>query len=135
MTTSGIPATSFSPRFVHEDGYDEMSCRLPDSSSTTASRTWLTPSVAMNELTFSRTTMKPDTPPMSMQATTLMSAPAVGGSDVWSWIQIPIATDVDMSAPTARSYAPAASGTRNASATKQVTAPSLKISRIVTDDR
>src|SRR3954453_19053129 len=135
MTTSGMPAMSFSARWVHDDGYDETSWRLPERSSTIASKTWLTPSVAMNELTFSRTTMKPDTLPSSMHAATLMSAPATGGSDVWSWIQMPIATDADISAPTARSYAPAANGMRNASATRQVTAPSLKISRIVTDER
>ena len=93
------------------------------------------PRVAMNELTRSLTTMNPDTKPTEAQPSTATTAPAAAGSPLWICSHTLMAIASDIIAPIERSYAPAASGTRNARASTHVTAPWLKTSFTLTDDR
>src|SRR5688572_17146531 len=99
-STSGIPAALPRARFDHESGNSATSCRFPETSSTTAKSTWLMPRVAMNELTFSRTTTKPDTNPNSVHAATAITAPRAGGTEECNCSHTPSTTDVDITAPT-----------------------------------
>ena len=71
------------PRLDHDSGSSPISCVLFESSSTAPSRTWLTPRVAMNELTCRRTMMKPDTNPQNAETASAISALASVGIPVW----------------------------------------------------
>src|ERR1700752_5141407 len=99
MSTMGIPKNLLRARLDHELGKLATSWLLCEISSTTARRAWLIPSAARKELTFNLTTTKPEIHPKPTQTAMQTIAPSTGGSEVCSWSQIPITTDVDISAP------------------------------------
>ena len=78
----------------------------------------------MSEFTLSLTTMKPETTPMTPQVSTTMMAMIPIGSLVCSVSQFISTIVSDIISPIDRSKVSAVSGTRNASASTAVTAPS-----------
>ena len=102
--------------------------RFPEMRMLAAASTWLMPSVAMNELTFNFTTMKPDTKPTAPHASNASAAFNNCGESVFWANVVVIAMEKPIINPIDRSNVSATSGTRNARASMATIAFSVSTS-------